>query len=455
MPRITRRGGSILGCVLLLLQQYYEVHAIRQTERRQQEQVISMTGELTVLAGTDYCCSNGLSTASLSASAENRRNLNTHEQHIGWSDPGDWVAYPVQLPSAGVYHVHFHVSSPFGDGGFELVDLQTQQLYGIVDTMPVTTNWDTFETISLPVALPAGLVSLQIRLLSAGWNLLWLGVNGGDSVGTLPIVIAQPPTPGVVLSPDTITTAPTFVADIPATITTMTPTASLTLNDITSLPTISTTSLGTGATPVLASTPLITISPVTKPIIAVPIPPTLIVPATTFPDDTTPKPPPYNKRPFLHEFITAENFIRTSPTIRWETSDKEQRTQAAELNTGDWLEFELDIPVAGPYLVHVRASSPSGEGSFELVHVKMMDDAHSMMNARETEISLGTFTGFPATGSWEEYGRIEHEIVLPASPFSNGLLMRIYILEPGFNLLWLYVEPSDLWEAIDARDGMK
>ncbi len=111
------------------------------------------------------------------------------------------------------------------------------------------------------------------------------------------------------------------------------------------------------------------------------------------------------------------------------------------------MEFQLAIPVAGLYQVHVRTSSPSGEGSFELVHAERDE-----LNQSETEVSLGIFTGFPTTGSWEEYLRMEQEINLPASPMGSVLLMRINVLEPGFSLSWLYVEPSDLWDAIDARD---
>ena len=479
-----RQGGSLLLAHLLLLLQPLlgEAHAVRETERRHLQQgIITTTGEVTVIAGTDYCCSNGLSTATATAATarRRRRKLNT-QPHIGWTDPGDWVAYPVQLPSSGVYQVHFHVSSLFGDGSFELLDMATQQVYGVVDTMPITNDWDTFETISLSVTLPAGLVSLQVRILSAGWNLLWIAVNGGEGgIGTIPVVIAPPPPlpDVVVVSPDEVTVAPSASAvDGTLVPSTMAPTAVLALDDDTTFPTITNTNATSpplaqlpskpapAMTPVMMPVPStrITLSPVEKtPVASIPLPTPLVVAPTVPPNGGTTKPPPLhstNKRPFLHEFITAENIIRSSPTIVWETSDKEQRTQAAELKKGDWLEFRLAIPIAGPYQVHVRASSPRGDGAFELVHVESIDDVMDSrmpdMTANETETSLGTFTGFPMTGTWDEYDRMEQEIMLPASPAKSGLLMRIYILEPGFNLVWLYVEPSDLWDAIDARDDV-
>lgn len=472
-----RLRRPLLASLLLLLVEQYLVEAFRETERRQlQEGIATPTGDFTVLAGTDYCCSNGLATPSATTAAAARRlhrQLSTHP-HIGWTDPGDWVAYPVQLLSAGVYQVHFQVSSPFGDGGFELIDLKTQELYGTVDTMPVTSDWNTFETISLPVTLPAGLVSLQIRLLSSGWNLLWLAVTNGESgVGTLPVVIA--PSPDVVVSPDEVTLAPSMSSvdsGTTAGTTTMAPTVTLSLDDVTMLPTLSTSSIGTGVpTPKVnvtspnsspkpvptKPTTMITLSPVETPsVVSVPISSPVVAPTV---DNTTKPRPLLNKRPFLHEFITAESYTRSSPTIVWEASDTEQRMQAAELKAGDWMEFELAIPIAGPYQVHVRASSPSGEGSFELVHVETMDDDADVATAtrmitNDTEISLGIFTGFPATGTWDEYDRMDQEISLPASTVGSGLLMRINVLEPGFNLLWLYVEPSDLWDAIGARDDV-
>ncbi|GAX29009.1 hypothetical protein FisN_7Hu400 [Fistulifera solaris] len=467
-----RRNNCFLGCLLLLLQQKSQGDGIQQSAHRQLQATIdATTGDLTVLAGTDFCCSNGLptSTSSASAAAKNRRMLNT-QPHIGWTDPGDWVAYPVEITSAGTYQVHFHVSSPFGDGGFELVDLQTQQLYGTVDTMPVTTSWDTFETISLPVTLPAGLVSLQIRLLSAGWNLLWLAVSSEDSVGSIPGVIVPPPSPDVILSPDT-TAIPTIPAVSNPATSTVAPNVTVAFDEVTSFPSMSSSSSETimptpnnATSPVLPmptpntiATPSVPSIPVAVPVPApsatlpsplatAPIPSPLAGPTSTLPSVPAAK-PPHNKRPFLHEFITFEDFTRTSPDIVWQTSETEQRTQAVELKTGDWMEFQLAIPVAGPYQVHVRTSSPNGEGSFELVHVEMNE-----LTRNETEVSLGMFTGFPTTGSWEEYLRMEQEITLPASPLGDGLLMRINVLEPGFSLSWLYIEPSDLWDAIDARD---
>jgi endoglucanase len=94
--------------------------------------------------------------------------------NVGWLDPGDWMNYAVSVDAAGTYLMNFRVAAS-GYGGKLEVKSEKGAVLGTLD-VPVTGGSQKWQTLSVPVALPAGSLSLQLYVRSGGWNLNWFEV---------------------------------------------------------------------------------------------------------------------------------------------------------------------------------------------------------------------------------------------------------------------------------------
>lgn len=94
----------------------------------------------------------------------------------------------------------------------------------------------------------------------------------------------------------------------------------------------------------------------------------------------------------------------------------------AYLDAGDWLLFNVNVPVSGVYIVDVRVNSPGGEGSFVL------------RNAN-TRKAYGGLSQLPDTGDWTaaRTARVT-EIKLTAG---RAVPLEVVVNQGGWNLQWL------------------
>lgn len=93
---------------------------------------------------------------------------------VAFLDPGDYMEYMIDFPVEGKYRVSISVASPDGDGALEM-DVGTQLVVAFVDGMPVTGDWQKFETVTVQIQVTTtGLQPVRINVLEPGWNLLWL-----------------------------------------------------------------------------------------------------------------------------------------------------------------------------------------------------------------------------------------------------------------------------------------
>jgi endoglucanase len=105
-------------------------------------------------------------------------------QNIGYTDTGDWLGYRINVPSAGTYTVEYRVASESAGGGIRLESFGGGSVYGTVN-VPATGGWQTWQTISHTVTLPAGSQEIGIAITAGGFNLNWFRVVGNTS--TVPI----------------------------------------------------------------------------------------------------------------------------------------------------------------------------------------------------------------------------------------------------------------------------
>jgi beta-glucosidase len=108
---------------------------------------------------------------------------------LGWTTPGQWFKYTVNVAAAGNYAVSFRVSSPYGIAdALHVANAAGTNLTGAV-AIPNTGGYETWTTVTASLTLPSGQQTLTIDQDSNGWNLHFLAFTqgpGGGGGGTGP-----------------------------------------------------------------------------------------------------------------------------------------------------------------------------------------------------------------------------------------------------------------------------
>jgi beta-glucanase (GH16 family) len=102
---------------------------------------------------------------------------------LGWSASGQWFRYTVNVATAGAYTVSFRVAaeSSIGDA-LHISNSSGTNLTGSV-AVPDTGGWQTWQTVTANITLPAGKQTLTLNDDAAGWNINWFSFASGSSSG--------------------------------------------------------------------------------------------------------------------------------------------------------------------------------------------------------------------------------------------------------------------------------
>jgi hypothetical protein len=121
--------------------------------------------------------------------------------NLGWTDPGDYADYLIYASDVGFYKINLRVAaqSAQGKAGFYLIDENNNETELATVNTPVTGGWQTWTTVSTNAAVPAGIYTLRMKVLTGGFNLNWfsfelLDGTNNQSLGnsTLPLVFPNP-----------------------------------------------------------------------------------------------------------------------------------------------------------------------------------------------------------------------------------------------------------------------
>jgi hypothetical protein len=85
--------------------------------------------------------------------------------NVGWMAAGEWLVYTVSVPSAGTYSLNLRVAAN-GAGGRLHVEFNGVDKTGAM-TIPDTRGWQTWTTITVPVALAAGTQKMRLVIDAA------------------------------------------------------------------------------------------------------------------------------------------------------------------------------------------------------------------------------------------------------------------------------------------------
>jgi uncharacterized membrane protein YgcG len=94
---------------------------------------------------------------------------------LGWTTPGEWLNYTVNVTSSGNRTVQLRVASP---GGATMhVGFNTASNVWKSVSIPATGGWQSWQTISVPVTLGPGVQQLTLLFDTGGMNIRTIVVN--------------------------------------------------------------------------------------------------------------------------------------------------------------------------------------------------------------------------------------------------------------------------------------
>jgi 5-hydroxyisourate hydrolase-like protein (transthyretin family)/predicted esterase len=336
--------------------------------------------------------------------------------NVGWQDTGDWMDYAVNLSASGTYTVKFRVASFFTGAQFQLRNAAGVVLATM--TVPNTGSFQTWTTISTTVNLPSGQQTLRIHTSNAngGWNINWWEIVGASGGGTT----NQPPTANAGAN-QTIT--------LPTNSVTLTGSGSDADGTIVSYAwtKVSGPAGGMITTPSQAST---TVTNLAEGSYVFRLTVTDNSGATATSDvtitvnaATTPPPPPT-----FSLKIEAEDYSTMSGVLTETTQDVGGGLNVRSLDTGDWMNYQVNIPAAGTYTLNFRVASHNNGSQLQVRNV--------------AGNNLATLN-FSKTGSLQTWKTLSVTASLPAGVQT----LRIYISKSngGWNMNW--------WEIISASAG--
>ena len=140
----------------------------------------------------------------------------------------------------------------------------------------------------------------------------------------------------------------------------------------------------------------------------------LNVPANSMATSNGSTPPPVNYTTIPAK-IEAENYSAMSG-IQTETCS-EGGSNVGWIDTGDWMDYNINVPSAGSYTVSYRVAATSATGSIQL---------------RNGSTTLAT-TAVPNTGDWQAWTTITATVNLSA----GNQTLRLYAAAGGFNINWI------------------
>ncbi len=126
--------------------------------------------------------------------------------------------------------------------------------------------------------------------------------------------------------------------------------------------------------------------------------------------------------------IQAERWNNQNGLQTQDTTDTGGGQNVGWIDAGDWASYpSVNLPCEGKYKVEYRVASQSGGGQIWL--------EQAGGSPKFGEISIG-----PATGGWQSWKTISHEVTLPKGDMRFGLAFK----QAGFNINWFSVTPMCL-----------
>jgi len=394
---------------------------------------------------------------------------------IGSFDAGDWMSYgnmAIDIPKTGSYKVTYRVTSPLGDGSFELHEADGSARYGVV-TVPKTGDSKTWVDVERTVTLTEGTHTFGLTAVTKGCNINWFKIESISGVASSASSSSAPSTTSSVATSSVppIAGAPADIAPILV--------EAESYSSMLGVKTQATTDAGGGLNVsyieggdwmsydnIPITTPTLGVYKITYrvsslagggsfslresdgsvdyDVINVPktggwqkwidVERTVVLPAGAHKLGVKALTTGFNFNWFKIEYlgealpltIQAESYVAMSGVKTQTTSDVGAGLNVSYIEAGDWMSYEnrvVGIPATGQYKVTYRVSSLSGGGSLSF------HEADGSLEYDKVTI--------PSTGNWQKWVDVERTVTLAQGSHMFG----ITALSNGFNLNWFKIEP--------------
>lgn len=95
--------------------------------------------------------------------------------NVGWIEADDWLAYQLEVTSPGVYEVTLRFSNGGKSAG--QAALEIDDAVAATFSLPVTGDWQIWQSSSQNVQLTAGSHRLRVSCTGSGYNLQWISLR--------------------------------------------------------------------------------------------------------------------------------------------------------------------------------------------------------------------------------------------------------------------------------------
>ncbi|HVD97714.1 MAG TPA: carbohydrate-binding protein [Cytophagaceae bacterium] len=335
---------------------------------------------------------------------------------VGFTNPGEWMKYTVNVTTAGAYTLQVRAAAPSA-GATIHVELDGTNISGTI-SIPATGGWQTYQTVSVTTSsLSAGQHVLRIYEETGGFNINYITFT---SIAPAPVISSAATATG--------TTGTAFTYNITAS-------NNPTSYNATGLPaglTVNTTTGAITGTPTTAGTYTATVSATnTGGTGSKQVTITISNPATNTPYLGTPWAIPGT--------IEAENYDDGGEGVAYHDNDainsggQQRTTQGVDVenagdatgtydvgftNPGEWMKYTVNVTTAGTYTLQARVASPGTGNSF---HVEL------------DGTTIGTIA-IPTTTGWQTYQTVS---VTTPSLSAGQHVLRIYEETGGFNINYI------------------
>lgn len=357
-------------------------------------------------------------------------------QNVGYIETGDWMDYKVTVATAGTYQVQYRVASPSAGGSIQLRSGATTLATTAVAS---TGGWQTWQTINATVSLPAGSQTLRVYAATGGFNINWLQASTGNTTPPAPSGL---PIPGIIqaesytqqsgvkeeTTKDTgggenvgwietgdwmdynvsVATAGSYLVQYRV----ASPGAGGSIQLRSGTTTLATTAVpssgGWQTWQTINATVTLPAGAQTLRIYAA---------AGGFNLNWTQFSAITASGITVPGIVQAENYSQQSGVLKETTKDTGGGQNVGWIDTGDWMDYDVNVITAGTYTVQYRVSSPSNVGKIQL---------------KKGSTILAT-TAVPATGGWQTWQTVTATVSLSAGPQT----LRLQAATGGFNLNWI------------------
>ena len=110
-------------------------------------------------------------------------------KNLGYTDTNDYADYIVYSEENASYQVNLRIASQNNAGEIGLFTVDSNNIETLLGkvTIPVTSGWQTWQTVSVNVNMPVGIQTLRMKVLKGGFNFNWMQfvqlANTGDLDG--------------------------------------------------------------------------------------------------------------------------------------------------------------------------------------------------------------------------------------------------------------------------------